>query len=471
MLPYIIRRLFLMVPTLLGVLAVVFFVMAFAPGGFGGMELSQEGAQTEGYDARRYVKQQQRRYGSDLPKIVQFGRWLNQISPVGFRMSDQIEFDQVQIDAVDELMAGLPIGEREQYRKRATKLALDIAAYQASAPIDAARQVVRALADPVAGTAMFEKLELELQPQVLKELRVKITDQLATRGLFQAQNTLVEELSFELSGVARPRMDQLAFKTPDLGSTIGGRRVVDRLKEAVPITVLLNVITIPIIYFVAIFTGVYAARHRGKFFDVASGFTFTALWSVPTIWVGVMFITYLANKDQLYLFPENGLHDLQASQMPFFPRFGDGGVERGWLLDAMWHLILPVVCLTYGGFAVMSRVMRGSMLDNLSAHFVRTARAMGLSERVVLWRHTFRNGLLPLITMASSIIPALFAGSVVVENIFGINGMGRLGIDAAVAKDRDLVMATTLAAAIIGLLSELVRDVCYAIADPRVTYE
>lgn len=471
MLAYILRRLMLMVPTLLGVLAVVFFVMALAPGGLGGMALTQEGAQTEGYDARRYIKQQQRRYGSDLPTVVQFARWLNQISPIGFRMSDQITFDQSTIDAVDTRMAPLPIGDTQQYRRRATNLALDIAAYSALDPLDAASQLIDALADPAKGTSLFEKLGLTLPPQVLAELRDKINRQAATRSLAAAQNTLIEELSFEMSGVSRPRLDQLALKTPDLGSTIGGRRVVDRLLEAVPITLLLNVITIPIIYIVAIFTGVYAARHRGKFFDVASGLTFTALWSIPTIWVGVMFITYLANKDQLYLFPENGLHDLQADQMPFLPRIGESGFQRGWLLDAIWHLILPVVCLTYGGFAVMSRVMRGSMLDNLSAHFVRTARAKGLSERVVLWRHTFRNGLLPLITMASSIIPALFAGSVIVENIFGINGMGRLGIDAAVAKDRDLVMATTLAASIIGLLSELVRDVCYAIADPRVSYE
>mgnify|MGYP006282045885 CR=1 FL=1 len=471
MLSYIVRRLLLMIPTLIGVLAVVFFIMAYAPGGFGGRKLTAEGAQTEGYDAQRYLKQQQRRYGTDLPKFVQFGRWFNQISPVGFRMSDQVTFSEDVKQSVSQRLAPLPLNTHPTYLDRAAKLVLEIAAYRAEDADDVAAELIDALQNPAESMSFFDWAGVSLDPQIAEGLQEEIAQRQEQRGPAAAQNKFVRELEFEISGLSRVRFDRLAFKSPDLGRTLQGRRVAERILEAVPITILLNVITIPIIYVVAIVAGVYAARHRGGVFDVTSGFTFIALWSVPVIWAGVMLITYLANRDYLYLFPPFGLHDLQADRMTFLPRFGDDGFQRGWLLDAIWHLILPVICMTYGGFAVMSKVMRGAMLDNLSADFVRTARAKGLAERIVLWRHTFRNGILPLITMAASIIPALFVGSVVVETLFAIDGMGRLAVDAAFEKDRDLVMATTLMAGILGLGSQLVRDICYAIADPRVSYD
>ena len=184
-----------------------------------------------------------------------------------------------------------------------------------------------------------------------------------------------------------------------------------------------------------------------------------------------MLIGYLANKQHLKWFPTAGLHDLQADTMPFLPAWTEAGFQRGWLLDMAWHLVLPVVCLTYGGFAVLAKLSRGALLENLSADYVRTARAKGVPESQVLFRHAFRNSILPLITVAASIIPSLMVGSVVIENIFSIQGMGKLGVDAAFMKDRELVMGVTLIGGVIGLLSELIRDLCYAIADPRVSYE
>ena len=188
------------------------------------------------------------------------------------------------------------------------------------------------------------------------------------------------------------------------------------------------------------------------------------------IWAGVLAINYLASAEHLRWFPTGGLHDLRAADMPFFPRF-DGGFQRGYLLDTAWHLVLPVAILTYGGFAVTAKAMRGAVLDSLSADYVRTARAKGLSPRVVLWRHAFRNSVLPLVTIASTLIPALLGGAVIVETIFSIEGMGKLGVDAAFQKDREVVMAVTLLSGVIGLLSELVRDLLYAFVDPRVSYD
>lgn len=360
MLTYILRRVLLLFPTLVGMTAIVFFVMALSPGGVGGPMLGEMG-QLDSDQAQALTDYYNRRYGLDQPKAVQYLRWFNQISPLGF--------------ATTQTPDGIAFG-------------------------------------------------------------------------------------------------RFGIKTPDFGTSFSkGRPVLDLIAEALPITLLLNLTTTPIAYFIAIASGVYAARHRGKLFDLASGSTLLALWSIPTIWIGVMLIGFLSSEQYLRWFPASGLSSTLADQMAFLPRFGNDGFERGWLLDRAWHLVLPIVCLTYGSFAFLSKLMRSAVLENLSADFVRTARAKGVGDRVVLWRHAFRNSLLPLITVAASLLPGLLAGSVIVESIFSIPGMGKMAIDAINARDRELVLATTVLGGVLGLVSILVADICYAIADPRVSYE
>jgi ABC-type dipeptide/oligopeptide/nickel transport system permease component len=196
-----------------------------------------------------------------------------------------------------------------------------------------------------------------------------------------------------------------------------------------------------------------------------------ATWSVPTIWAGVMLIGLLANKEYLKWFPTSGLHDADALQMSFFPHHAIAGWQRGWFLDTAWHLVLPVVCLSYGGSAFLMKLTRGSLLENLGADYVRTARAKGVEENVILYRHVFRNSLLSLITVAASILPALLGGSVIVESIFSIPGMGRLGVESVQFRDREMVLAVTLIGGFIGLISQILRDILYAMADPRVSYD
>jgi peptide/nickel transport system permease protein len=189
------------------------------------------------------------------------------------------------------------------------------------------------------------------------------------------------------------------------------------------------------------------------------------------MWTGVMAIGFLANKDYFAWFPTTGLHDLTAESMAFLPHVVDGKFERGWLLDSVWHLALPIACLVYGEFAFLSKLMRSSMLENLSADFARTARAKGLSENVVLFRHVLSNSVLPLITVAAATIPALLGGSVIIESIFSINGMGRLMIDAIFTRDQEIVLSVTLVVSIVTVISLLIADICYAVADPRISYE
>lgn len=464
MLTYIIRRLLLMIPTLIGVTAVVFFVMAWAPGGFGGTVLNEQGAQTEGDEARRIREYFERRYGLDQPAIIQYGRWINQVSPLGFLNTSQLTYTDVQIVQMSDTIAADDLLPKLGTPRALDDLVLNMARYKDIEPIAAVPVVRDLLGDIDKGLAWIK----DLSPRILKRDLDRVTTQ--SEKLDQ-QRELRSLLQSQLAGRQRVLFSRPAIKWPDLGQSLRGRKVTQMLAQAVPITVLLNVITIPIIYFIAIITGIYAARHRGKFFDVVSGFTMIALWSFPVILAGVLLISYLASKQYLWWFPTAGLHSLEADSMRFLPAFTGNGFERGWLLDAAWHLVLPIVCLTYGGFAVLSKLTRGAVLDNIRSDYVRTVRAKGVSEHDVLFRHVMRNSLLPLITVAASIIPALFVGSVIVENIFSIPGMGKLGVEAAFMKDRELLMGTTLIGGLIGLASEIMRDVLYAMADPRVSYE
>jgi len=468
MISYIIRRLLLMIPTLIGVTAVVFFIMALAPGGFGGTVLTEAGAMTTGEDAMRIRQYFMRRYGLDQPAYVQYGRWLNQVSPLGFRMAANFELDDDQREQISELLREDDRQWRQTQMRNMLNMVENLAGYQQRDPMAVALELRDALDDPPAGVAMFARIGSEVDPELLERL-----DLLYTESPRQARDLLLKRLSFDALGLNRVLLNQPIVKMPDLGTSLRDRRVNAQLRETVPITLLLNLITLPVIYIVAILTGIYAAQHRGKLFDNVTGTTLLGLWSVPQMWAGVMLIGFLASREYLpvQLFPTSGLSSLEADAMAFLPIWDESGFQRGWLLDRIWHLILPVICLTYVGFAFLSKLMRGAMLENLMADYVRTARAKGVPERVILFRHVFRNSILPLITVAAAILPSLFVGSFIVEKIFSINGMGRLTLEAAFQKDRELVMGATLIAAILSLLSQIIRDVCYAIADPRVSYE
>lgn len=262
------------------------------------------------------------------------------------------------------------------------------------------------------------------------------------------------------------------FKTPDLGMSFAKNRpVTELISDALPITLLLNLLSVPFIYTFSIILGVYSARYRGSVFDIGVGTTNLALYSLPVIWVGTLCIVFLSSKEYLDWFPTSGLHSLESDTWTFLPSVGGDGLERGYLLDMLWHLFLPLLCLSYSSLAFLSKLTRTSVLENLQSDYARTARAKGASEASVLWNHVFRNSLLPLITITAGIIPGLLVGSVVVETIFSIDGMGRLVVDSVMVRDREVVLSITLITSILTLISYLIVDICYAIADPRVSYE
>ena len=248
----------------------------------------------------------------------------------------------------------------------------------------------------------------------------------------------------------------------DFGDSIKHHRpVIKLIKERLPITITLNLIAFVIIYTVSLPMGVLAAvRHKG-FFDRTSSVILFMLWSLPVMWVGQMLIGYLCGPTFMNWFPPAGLSSNYADQLAFFP----------WLADRLWHLVLPVFCLTYSGFAYLSKQVRAGMLDNLRADYVRTARAKGLSNWTVIMRHAFRNSIIPVITIMATLLPAMLGGSVIIESIFSIPGMGLLAFEAVTTRDYNVVMAVATIGGVLNLVGLLFGDIAYAIADPRISFE
>ncbi len=247
----------------------------------------------------------------------------------------------------------------------------------------------------------------------------------------------------------------------DFGDSIKHHRpVIDLIKERLPITLILNLISFVIIYAVSIPMGILSAVGRKKFLDKASSVMLLMLWSLPSMWVGQMLIGYLCGPPY-NLFPPAGLSSNDAEQYPFFQ----------WLADRLMHLVLPVFCLTYAGFAYLTKLVRAGMLDNLRADYVRTARAKGLSNWSVIFHHAFRNSVIPVITIMATLLPAMFGGSVIIERIFSVSGMGLLAFESVTTRDYNVVMGVATIAGFLNLIGLLLADISYAIADPRISFE
>ena len=469
MLTYIIRRLLLLIPTLIGVTLLVFVIMANAPGGFS--SALNEGSQGMGVEARRLKQEMTNRYALDQPVLVQYLRWLNQVSPIGFKMTGHYQWAEDERQALEDKLAERDYARTDRQREKLRDLILTIAIYSGNTPQDVLDQFDQAAEAPTeAGPKLFEYINA---PPLGEDAFWADIAEKEKANPSAAVNDLFRELGFSAIGKSRIQFTSIKLWDSDFGTDKQNRDVGDLLLERLPITLTMNIITIPLIYIVSIIAGVLAARNRGGWFDLASGAVMLALYSVPAILVGTLMIAYLGSSQypRFHGFPSAGVHDINADNWPYLPYFEDGVLRRGYLLDFAWHLVLPVTCMTYAGFAFLAKVMRSSVLEIISADFIRTARAKGVAEKHILFRHVLRNSLLPLITVAANILPALFVGSFVVEFIFSIQGMGLLTIEAAKNADINIVMATTLVGAILSLFALLLRDILYAMADPRVTYD
>jgi peptide/nickel transport system permease protein len=234
-----------------------------------------------------------------------------------------------------------------------------------------------------------------------------------------------------------------------------------KIAERLPITIQLNVVSIVLIYLVAIPLGVYSATHAYSAGDQVTTLLAFLFFALPSFWIGTLAIVFLCGGDFFDLFPPGGMTSVgYASTWSFWQRLG----------NRAWHLCLPVLIMSYGGFAGLSRFMRSSMLENIRQDYVQKARAKGLPERLVIYKHVLRNSLIPIVTIMASILPGLISGSVIIETIFSIPGVGLLAYEAVLARDYPIIMAVFTISSLLTLVSILVSDVLLTLVDPRITF-
>lgn len=243
-------------------------------------------------------------------------------------------------------------------------------------------------------------------------------------------------------------------------SYVDQRPVKTKIREALFWTVIINFFSILIIYGLGIWIGVQGAQYYGtKKEKILSALTL--IWySMPSFWVGSLLIMILGAW--LKIFPVSGIQSIANSEnWPFLQR----------LADWAYHLVLPIICLAYNSIAFLSKQMQNAMLETLSTEYIQTAKAKGLSSRTVIWKHAFKNSLFPMITLFANIFPAMVGGSVIIETIFSLPGMGFLLYQSIYARDYPVMIAVFTLSGVMTILGILVSDILYKQIDPRVQFD
>lgn len=374
MIQYVIQRLLLAIPTLLGITLVSFLIMHLAPGDpvdlFLGGAASGEGLSTDQRDQLEKTRQQLRhQLGLDRPLHEQYGRWLSRL-----------------VMSVEPLS----VAEQEAWA-----------------------------ADP-------------------------------------------EGDHYRGSGLEVVRFGGWRITTLDFGLSFKDQQpVVHRIVERLPVTIEIGLISLIAAYLIGVPLGMLLAIRQNTIIDrIGTAISFM-LWSMPSFWVGMLLIIFFCNREFFHWFPASGIVSIDAD------------VTWGWwrlFADHVHHMALPVVASTYASFAAISRYMRTSMLENIRLDYVRTARAKGLAERVVIVRHVLRNSLIPIITLMAGLLPALMAGSVFVETIFTLPGLGLLSFQSVISRDYPMVMAILTISSALSLLGILLADILLKVADPRISF-
>ncbi len=484
-----------MIPTTFGVAFVVFSLFHLAPGDPALVMMGQGGEMNQNSDGASRIDTFRREHGLDRSLPVQF---LNYIGPFNLGRDGHPWFSTPYTERVAELVEVTPAsGETVEVMEG---VPLPIAYLPGTAKEDRAAMdgAMAVIEDEKAGEAAW----------------ATATESLLAKGeeALPALFTSLEAVSLNLDREG-PRIDRIASmlaksmghepvlnedRVAELGKgalirhwfghyyTHGGLRVQNtgaskwgglvvgdlgdemQSKESVAaelwlrlqVTVPLALISVILSYLIALPLGIFSVRKQGTVLDGILTVVLFVLYSIPTFWAGLMLILVFG-ATWLDWLPVLGLHDKDAANMDTLP----------WLWDLFKHSILPIATLTYGSFAYLSRQMRAGMLDVIRQDYIRTARAKGMSERVVIYKHALRNSMIPVITLLASILPILIGGSVIVEKVFSIPGMGMYAFDGLLRRDFSIIMATTLFVGVMTQFGILLSDITYSIVDPRIRNE
>lgn len=235
--------------------------------------------------------------------------------------------------------------------------------------------------------------------------------------------------------------------------------VIDVIKSKFPVSLQFGIASLFLTYIVCIPLGVGKAIRAGSGFDRATTLILNFTYSIPPLILGIFLIVMLAGK--LNLFPLGGL---QSDDYETFTTWGK-------ITDRLHHFVLPLICYMIGGFTELSVLMRNSMLDVVKSDYVRTARAKGLSEKIVIFKHALRNALIPIATGLGGFFGAFLAGSLIIEQMFNLDGIGLLGYQSVLSRDYNVIMGLTFISSMLLMMGRIFSDIIYVLIDPRIDFK
>ena len=241
-----------------------------------------------------------------------------------------------------------------------------------------------------------------------------------------------------------------------------GESVIDLIVSKLPVSISLGMWTFFLVYLTCIPLGIAKAVRDGTPFDLVTSTLILVGYAIPGFVLGILLLVLFGGGRFWDVFPLRGLVSDNFDQLSWYAKIG----------DYLWHITLPVISLTVGSFAVMTLLTKNSFIEELRKQYVLTARAKGLAEKRVLYRHVFRNAMIPLVTgFPAAFIGAFFAGSILIEKIFSLDGLGLLAYDSIMKRDYPVVLGSLYLFTLLGLVAKLLTDLSYVLVDPRIQFE
>ena len=481
---YVLRRLLVMIPTFFGISLVIFVVLNLAPGRTGALQsadLSQSARGEDTAESYRIFREQ-----FDLDKPVLFNTRFA-LSREGVLLDVATAAGTRPGSAAEKIAAQNRLEDYGQYAvphlvaiMREADAAHDVALRDAAVyflRLSAPRRLVHPFDKHPTNAMRAYNDEVQSETSKLRDLRYALDAPEEDKRRVVAEwgrwyDTVAGRFRYGIADEASILLFDTRFAKYwenllrlDFGVSLVNREpVVATLVSKLKYSLSLSVGSLLLSYLIAIPLGVFSAVRKDSRADRVLTLALFMLYSMPSFFVATILLYFFSlgsDFPSLRWFPTGGFQSSGAQEM----------TTLGSARDVLWHITLPMICLTYGSLAALSRYMRTGLLDVIRADYVRTARAKGLSELVVIGKHALRNALLPILTLLAGLLPAVLGGSVIVEYIFGIPGMGLWVVDAIYQRDYNVVLVVELFSTILVLVGILLTDLSYALVDPRIRYE
>ncbi|MCM2349992.1 MAG: ABC transporter permease subunit [Bacteriovoracaceae bacterium] len=236
--------------------------------------------------------------------------------------------------------------------------------------------------------------------------------------------------------------------------------VIDVIVSKFPVSLQFGIISLILSYLVSIPMGILKAIKHGSFFDLSSSILLFVFYSIPSFMLAILLIVFLSGGSFLEIFPVGGIHSEIYDELGTWDKF----------LDRVHHFTLPLICYTIGSFTSLTILMKNSLIEEIKKDYIRTARAKGVSERVVYMKHALRNALIPIVTGLGGFLTVFFAGSLLLETIFQLDGIGLLSYKSILSRDYNVIMGLVFIQSALFLIGNVLSDFAYVLVDPRIDF-